>query len=531
MSNSLQPSWLDSLKDPATYGHPCAEIQIVETHISWVVLTGDWAYKLKKPVNFGFVNFTTLELRKVACMDELRLNKRTAPELYDSIVPLTSQQSGPKFGGCGPILEYSIRMRQFDVNDTFDRLQEQKGLSDQNIETLARSVADLHQVAAIAGPDSSFGNPETILKQALDCIDELARLDLESDLRSQLDRLQRWIREEWSRRRELFVERRSNGHVREGHGDLHLGNVVLYSGRPILFDCLEFNPQLRWIDIISDIAFLVMDLHDRGAPQLAWRALNEWLQETGDYEGLPLLNYYLAYRALVRATVAALRSQQPDLTPSDSRQQALHLRNYLTLAFSFTQPTRPAMLLMHGLSGSGKSYVAKHLAMSIGAVQIRSDVERKRLFGFWRPREASNQSDIDIYSPPATEETYQRLLTLARGIISAGYVVIVDAAFLSRSQRSQFVSTAQALKLPWAIVDCEAPECVLRERITTRQFTRSDPSDADNKVLDIQLMSADPLNEVEIKHRLTINTMFGDLHAAVETLNRQLSSAPAEATD
>jgi aminoglycoside phosphotransferase family enzyme/predicted kinase len=516
--------------DPATYRHPCSDIRIVETHISWVVLTGNWAYKLKKPVNFGFVNFTTLELRRVACMDELRLNRRTAPELYDSVVPLTDQPTGPRFGGEGAILEFAVRMRQFDVNDTFDRLQEHKELSDQTIETLARSVADLHQVAAIAGPDSSFGNPETILKQAQDCIEEISRLDLDSDLRSQLDQIQRWIREEWSRLKELFVERRSNGHVRECHGDLHLGNVVLYSGRPTLFDCLEFNPELRWIDITSDIAFLVMDLHDRGAPQLAWRALNEWLQQAGDYEGLPLLKYYLAYRSLVRAKVAALRSQQPDLTPSDSRQQELHLQNYLTLAFSFTQPTRPAMVLMHGLSGGGKSYVAKHLAVSVGAVQVRSDVERKRLFGFWPPREASNQSDTDIYSPLATEETYQRLLTLACGTIAAGYVVVVDAAFLSRSQRNRFVSIAQALEIPWVIIDCQAPECVLRERITARQLTHSDPSDADNKVLDIQLNSAEPLNEVEVGHRITINTTTGDLHSVVESLNRYLSNVPAEAT-
>lgn len=524
MSNPLHPWWLDALTNSATYGHPCSDIQIVQTHISWVVLTGDWAYKLKKPVNFGFVDFTTLELRRVACLDELRLNLRTAPELYDSVVPLTHHQSGPKFGGEGAILEYAVRIRQFDMNDTFDRLQDRKALSEETIERLARRIAELHQIAAIAPAQSSFGQPETILKQSQDCIEQISRVDLPPNLRNQLDHLRSWIPEEWIRRKELFLKRKANGDVRECHGDLHLGNVVLYAGRPTLFDCLEFNPQLRWIDIISDIAFLVMDLHDRGAPPLAWRALNEWLQQTGDYDGLPLLNYYVAYRSLVRATVAALRSQQPELTPADSQQQQQHLQNYVTLAFASTQPSKPAMVLMHGLSGSGKSFVARHLAASIGAVQIRSDVERKRLFGVWPARESSDPSAADLYSSQATEQTYQRLDALARGIVSAGYVVIVDAAFLSRSQRKQFVSIARDLNLPWAIIDCQAPESVLRERLSTRHLSGSDPSDADSKVLDLQLALGEPINEVDTEHLITINTNFKDLSPAIDSLNRLLRS-------
>ncbi len=531
MSNSLHPWWLDALSNRATYAHPCSEIQIVETHISWVVLTGDWAYKLKKPVNFGFVDFTTLELRRVACMDELRLNMRTAPELYDSVVPLTNQPAGPRFGGDGAILEYAVRMRQFDMNDTFDRLQQQGKLSDQIIETLARRVADLHQVAAIALADSSFGNPETILKQAQDCVDEITRLDLVPDHRSQLDQIRRWIQEEWSRLKKRFVERKSNGHVRECHGDLHLGNVVLYAGCPTLFDCLEFNSQLRWIDIVSDIAFLVMDLHDRGAPQLAWRALNEWLQQTGDYEGLPLLKFYLAYRALVRSKVAALRSQQPGLSVSDSLLQQQHLQSYLKLTSALIQPDRPAILLMHGLSGSGKSFVARHLAASIGAVQIRSDVERKRLFGLWPAREASSHRGAEIYSPVATEQTYRRLHTLANAVVSAGYAVIVDAAFLSQSQRAEFVSAADALGLPWAMIECQAPDCVRRERITRRQLAGGDPSDANSRVLDLQLASVEPISEVESSHLIVVNTTSEDLRAAVESVNQLLSRGLVPSTD
>jgi aminoglycoside phosphotransferase family enzyme/predicted kinase len=531
MSNSLHPWWLDVLLNRATYGHPCSDIQIVETHISWVVLTGDWAYKLKKPVNFGFVDFTTLELRRVACMDELRLNLRTAPDLYDSVVPLTNQPTGPRFGGEGTILEYAVRMRQFERNDTFDRLQQQGKLSAQIIETLARRVADLHQAAAIALADSSFGSPETVLQQAQDCVDEITRLDLVADLRSQLDQIRRWIHEEWSRLKELFVERKRDGHVRECHGDLHLGNVVLYAGCPTLFDCLEFNPQLRWIDIVSDIAFVVMDLHDRGAPQLAWHALNEWLQQTGDYEGLPLLKYYLAYRSLIRSKVAALRSQQPGLSVSDSELQQDRLESYLKLTSALIQPNRPALLLMHGLSGSGKSFVARHLAASIGAVQIRSDVERKRLFGLWPARDFSSDGVAEVYSPAATEQTYRRLRTLANTVVSAGYFVIVDAAFLSQSQRAEFVSMADALGFPWAMIECQAPDSVLRDRITRRQLAGGDPSDADSKILDMQLASVEPISEVESRRRIIVNTTSGDLRAAVESVDQFLSRGRVPSTN
>lgn len=523
MSDALHPSWLSALTNPSTFGHPSTHIHIVETHISWVVLTGEWAYKLKKPVNFGFVDFTTLQLRHAACLDEVRLNQRTAPELYDSVVPLTQEAHGPRFGGSGPILDYAVRMRQFDSNDAFDRRQVQHLLKQDDIESLARRVAELHRIAAIDTDQTSLGDPASILTQVQDCLDELAKSVSTPAPQRQLHELQQWVNDEWTRLKDAFADRKRDGFVRECHGDLHLGNVVLYAGRPTLFDCLEFNPRLRWIDILSDIAFLVMDLHDHGVPRLAWSALNEWLEQTGDYAGLPLLRYYLAYRALVRSKVAALRGKQPDLSDSEIQEQQQHLQSYLNLASRLTQSGQPAVLLMHGLSGGGKSFVARHLARTIGAVQIRSDVERKRLFGLWPEKEIPAQNPPDIYTPATTEQTYRRLQTLAEQTIEAGYTVIVDAAFLKQSQREQFALLAINRNIPWVIIDCQAPEPVLRDRITRRMHSGKDPSDADTSVLELQLRSIEPISDSEAAHRITINTASTDSTSAFDGLVDQLT--------
>ena len=521
----LHPAWLDALKSPATYPHPVSQIHLAETHISWVALTGDWAYKLKKPVNFGFVDFTTLELRRAACHEEVRLNRRTAPELYDDIVPLTAEHSGPQFGGTGPVLEYAVRMRQFAQEDMLDQLLTRGELSVEVIDTLAREVADLHRQAAVAPIESPFGEPDSIRTSVQDCLDDLWRTSLSDDMRTQLNQLSGWTNAEWQRLKATFAERKRHGWVRECHGDLHLGNLVLYRGRPTLFDCLEFNPDLRWTDVICDVAFLVMDLHNRGAAFLAWRVLNEWLQQTGDYSGLHVLKYYLAYRALVRAKVAALRLQQPELSPTDVQQQQQHLLSYLELATRLTRPSCPAILLMNGVSGSGKSFVARMLASSLGAVQIRSDVERKRLFGVWPLPAHPSPPRSEMYAPQATQQTYLRLQTLVREIVRAGYSVIVDAAFLCHADRLSFASISDELEIPMVIVACSAPESKLRDRVSRRQSIGLDPSDADVAVLEKQLTTLEPLDASELQFAIAVNTTADDSEAVLHAIENLLPHA------
>jgi aminoglycoside phosphotransferase family enzyme/predicted kinase len=493
-----------------------------ETHISWVALTGEWAYKLKKPVDFGFVDFTTLELRRAACHEELRLNRRTAPELYDDVVPLTIEPSGPRFGGTGLVLEYAVRMHQFAQTDMLDQCLARGELTEDLIDELAGEVAELHHQAAVASMGSPFGVPDSVHASVQACLDQLLRSPPSDVLRTQLAQLNEWTNAEWNRLKETFEERKRQGWIRECHGDLHLGNLVLYRGRPTLFDCMEFNPDLRWIDVISDVAFLVMDLFDRRAAPLAWRVLNEWLQQTGDYYGLHVLKYYMTYRALVRAKVAALRLQQPDLPPNNEQHQQELLRSYAELASMLTRSSRPAILLMHGVSGSGKSFIGRQLVASLGAVQIRSDVERKRLFAVWPSAVNLSVPSSELYGPQATQQTYQRLQSLARDIVGAGYSVIVDATFLRQSDRLAFAAMASQLAVPMVVVTCSAPETVLRARVLQRQSIGHDPSDADVAVLEKQLAAWEPLDAAESQMSVSINTETDKLDAILPAIQNLL---------
>lgn len=481
-----------------------------------MALTGDWAYKLKKPVNFGFVNFETLELRKAACEEELRLNLRTAPELYRDVVVLTDESAGPQFEGRGPVLEYAVRMRQFPQDDLLDRRIARNALSEDVIETLAHQVADLHERAPHDG-HSQFGSATQIRKAVDECLDPLDDAPVPKETQTAIRALKEWTVREWERLSDPFLERQRRGRIRECHGDLHLGNIVLYENRPVLFDCIEFNPDLRWIDVFSDVAFLFMDLLHRNAPRLAWRLLNEWLQVTGDYRGLIVLKYYVVYRALVRAKVAALRLSQTNPSGADAEEQKQLLKDYVQLAFEFTKPAKPMLILMHGVSGSGKSFIGREIACSLEAIQVRSDVERKRIF------KANDRSDerqtlpAKFYSSHASFRTYQRLQATARAAIRCSYPVVVDATFLRRDDRQRFLAMGKELRIPTIIVSCSAPGHVLRQRIIQRHARGRDASDADLAVLEKQLAEFEPLDSNESSVAVEVNDS-SDLEAIVRSI-------------
>lgn len=522
----LKPEWFDSLRDPGTYAHEIQNVEFKETHISWVALTGEWAYKIKKPVRFNFVDFSTLDLRLAACREELRLNRRTAPQLYHSVVTLNQTADGPRFEGEGPVLEYAVRMRQFAQEDLLDHRLQMSRLSPDLIECLGRQIATLHDAAAVADRRTHFGDPDVIRRSLQDCFDLFDQNEFLTDVQSQKstalespaheddwhqnevsqirDDLKVWSEREWSHLHEVFTWRKRAGRVRECHGDLHLGNVVVFRNQPVLFDGLEFNPDLRWIDVFSDLAFLFMDLQSRNAASLSWRLLNCWLNQTGDFRGMIVLRYYAVYRALVRAKVSLLQFQQA--SESDPRRPQLREQclRYLRLARTMTVPAKPAVILMHGVSGSGKTFLASQLASELGMLHIRSDIERKRLF---LPVGASFTDHLpdQSYSTRHTELTYRRLLAMARLDLHNGYSVVVDATFLRRQSRERFLAMARDCGVPAVIVACEAPRETLLERLKERQSRATDASDADEAVLAMQLSSIEPFDAVEQKSVVVVH--------------------------
>ena len=305
-----------ALHDPAAYPHPVERIEVVETHISWVVLTGRLAYKIHKPLNLGFADFSTLALRKYDCEEELRLNRRLAPALYLGVVPIGPLDQRPCVGSGEPVCEYAVQMQQLPAEARLDRVLARGQLRPEHIDQLAADVARFHAAAAVAGPDDPYGG-ERVWQPVADTFAKLQELATEPDCRRQIAALDAWSQAQWAALRETFLDRKRQGRVRECHGDLHLENLLLVEGRVVPFDCLEFNPQLRWIDVLSDLAFAVMDLVHRGRADFARRLLDRYLAASGDYAGLRVLAFYEVYRALVRAKVAAIRAGQESATPPE----------------------------------------------------------------------------------------------------------------------------------------------------------------------------------------------------------------------
>jgi aminoglycoside phosphotransferase family enzyme/predicted kinase len=479
---------------------PVKGFELIETHISTLVLAGPYALKLKKPVALDFVDFSTLAQRKHFCEEELRINRRTAPTLYLRVLPVTGSLDAPRLEGAGKPIEWALLMRRFDNALLLDRLAKVGRLTPAQIDVLAQRVAALHELASPS--PSPLGDAAITLRWATDNLHAVAAHPLAAAARDRMTGLERWTRQRHAMLAGLMTERQARGRVREGHGDLHLGNIVLLDGAPVPFDAIEFNPELRHIDVLSDIAFTFMDLLAHRLPALAWRLLNGYLEATGDYAGAPLLRWFAAYRALVRAKVALLRAAQ-DVGAADPSAFAA-FRDHLALAEALAAPPPPMLVLTTGLSGSGKTTVARTLVESVGGVSVRSDVERKRLFGLAATDRPADTEQF--YGTQATARTYARLAELARSLIDGGIPAIVDAAFLRRSERDALRELAQRLGLRCIVVECTAPEPVLRKRLAHRSAQGADASDATVAVLDLQLRVREPLTDDECAHAVRVET-------------------------
>ncbi|MDK9703393.1 MAG: AAA family ATPase [Sulfuritalea sp.] len=494
MSPALPPL-ITALLDPRAYPHAADRVELIETHASWLLLAGEFAYKVKKPITLPFLDYGTLDKREACCRAELVLNRRFAPDLYLDVVPIGGTPGQPRFGL--PAIEWAVRMRRFDEYGRLDRVAARGDLRPAHLSQLASTLCAFEKTAAVAAPDTRYGAPEQVLAAAQENFVELRQL-LPPGEQPQVEQLARWTDAEFARRAADFAARKTGGFIREGHGDLHLGNLVLIDGRVTPFDCIEFNDDFRWNDAASEIAFVWIDLLDHGRPGLAAWLLNAWLEAGGDFQALAVLRFYAVYRAVVRAKVAALRAGQEDAAQARAEIEAA--RDYLQLAWRIAVPSASTLVITCGLSGSGKTTASTaRLLDPAGAaagsiLRLRSDVERKRLFGL-APQDSSGSTlDGGIYTAEATRRTYARLRALARDLLAAGWPVIVDAAFLRREERATFRALADELGVGFGILHTEAPVDELRLRIVARS---GDASEATVGVLDRQLESFEPLSAAE----------------------------------
>lgn len=519
---------ISALQNPALYDHPVEQFSIIETHISWVILTGHFAYKIKKPVNLGFVDFSTLEKRHFYCKEELRLNRRFAAEIYLEVIAISGSHKQPTLGKNSDIIEYAVKMREFPQHNLLNTYASEHKLLPAHIDSLAEVVADFHRIAPLAKSDSLYGSSGNISLWTQENFEKIEKNLPKNSLPENFENLKKWCLCSDSHRLTSMIKRQANGFVRECHGDLHLGNIAIIDGRITPFDCIEFNPNLRWIDTTSEIAFVAMDLCARGYPEYAWQFINRYLLLSGDYTGIALLRYYFVYRAMVRAKVEALRIKPEDLNLNQANKSCRHVKLYLELAQIWIANHRPAIIITHGLSGSGKSTLANHLACSLGAIQIRSDVERKRIFGLGPTDDSRSALEESIYSKTATKRTYDHLEDLSGDITRAGFSVIVDASFLKISQRQQFRELALRCGLPFVVISCEASESVLRERINKRLQSRNDASEAGLDVLQHQIQSQEVITTLERKQIKIITATESKLNSLqIESLLSHIETTPA----
>ncbi|MBK9019585.1 MAG: AAA family ATPase [Sulfuritalea sp.] len=495
MSIALPPL-IAALRDPRCHSHPVASVDLVETHASWLLLAGEFAYKIKKPLTLPFLDYGSLEKREACCRAELDLNRRLAPALYLDVVPIGGSPTQPVIGAL-PAIEWAVRMHRFDESGRLDRVAARGELKPAQLAQLATTLCDFHAAAGAAMPGTRFGEPAAVLAAARENFAELRQL-LAAPEQPAVERLAAWTEAEFSRHTADFAARKAGGFIREGHGDLHLGNLVLIDGHVTPFDCIEFNEDFRWNDPASEIAFVWIDLLDHGQPGLAAWFLNAWLETGGDFAALRVMRFYAVYRAVVRAKVAALRAGQEDSEAAQPEVAAA--RGYLDLAWKIAVPPAPTLVITCGLSGSGKTTASSARLLDpaqAGAgyiVRLRSDVERKRLFGL-APHDSSHSApDGGIYTPEATQRTYARLLALTRDLLRTGWPVIVDAAFLKRAERDSFAALAAELGCGFGILATEATPEELRRRLMARS---GDASEATVDVLDRQLEWFEPLSAAE----------------------------------
>ena len=456
--------------------------QVVETHISWVLLGAETAYKIKKPVRLPFVDYSTAEARRHFCEEEVRLNRRLAAPLYLGVSRITGTSRTPSLDGPGPTLDHAVRMKRFADGALFCERLDAGLLEAAQVDALAQLLAGFHASAPMADAGNGLATPQRRKGSALAALEGASAIATPHEH----DELGGWIETQSAALAPLWKARRAAGFVRECHGDLHLGNILVHEGGVLAFDCIEFDAALRWIDVIDDIAFPVMDFASRGRADFAWALLNGWLDRTGDHGSLAALRFAAVYRALVRSQVERLRGQG----------RAAQSRRYLEAALQWMMPAAPRLVITHGLPGSGKTFQSQRMLETEGAVRLRSDVERKRLFGL-SMLDDSRSRGMDLYTQEATALTYAHLFATARSILAAGFPVIIDAAFLRRSERGAAHALAQELGVPFAILDCDAPPEVLRERLLARQ---GDASEAGVAVLERLRASAQALGAEERAH-------------------------------
>jgi hypothetical protein len=519
------PALIEVLCRPEAYPHHPQTVELVQTHISYVFLAGDAVYKVKKPVRFSFLDFSTLSRRRHFCHEEVRLNHRLAGDVYQGVVAICDDGDGVRLSNADDpaAIEYAVHMRRLPHDRTLDQLLVHNAVSAAMIDTLAARLTAFHAAAATNDEIRANGTTEAVWKVLTDNYNNVQRfrgitIDAPDD-----DAIRNFACAFLDDNEALFRRRQAQGRIRDCHGDLHTDHI--YFTEPlVIVDCIEFNTQFRFIDVASDLAFLAMDLDYHGRPELTQRLVERYVALSNDTDIPRLLPFYQCYRAYVRGKVDSLKSVEPELGKAEQDEAAESARRHFALAYRYTWKSAPALVVVAGLSGTGKSAVASALSERTGFAHINSDVVRKQLAGLALTARAGTTTGL--YSETHSARTYDAMLATAATHLAAKRGVIIDATFQLRRGRDAARALAAAQQVPLLLVECHCPEDVVRRRLAERAARGDSPSDADWNIYLEQRKRYEAIGDDEAAGHLVLDTAAAPEHMArlIEQALRQRSA-------
>lgn len=505
--NKAYDEVIAALERPEAYPECPASIEHLQTHISHLFLTPDTVYKVKKPVNFGFLDFTTYEQRLEDCRRELQLNRRLSPDVYLDVVAITRDAAGIHVGGESEAIEHAVKMRRLPAAATMSTLLAENRVTEDMVRDLARQVAAFHQQAETSPTIAAYGSPDVVALPVRENFAQTEAYRRRTILPYKWRDIRVWSERFLEEQRPLLQRRRDGGHIRDCHGDLHTHQVFYTAGGVRIIDCIEFNDRLRCCDVASDMAFMAMDLDASGRHDLSRLFVDTWLELTGDREALQVLDFYKVYRAVVRGKVESFRLEDATLPDEERDGVMLRARQYFNLAFHYIQrPSPPRLVICCGLIGSGKSTIARYTANDAGMGVVATDVVRKRLAGA-RPTERHYaEFGGGIYTPEFSTRTYQEQLRLSRQYLEEGRSVVLDATFGKRANREAAAMLAAELGAEFWAIECVADESDLQERLRRREARGESVSDGRWEIYLKERDAFEPLTEVPSDRHIVVRT-------------------------
>ncbi len=469
-ASAITPHILESLQHPSAYPVQTRSVELIQTHISWLFLTDTHVFKLKKPVNFGFLDFSTLDLRRFYCYEELRLNRRLCPDIYEQVIELRETDTGAAFVGDGNVIEYAVMMKRLPADRMLDRLVDSGNISLEEIRIIARKISTFHSNALTSPHISEFGSLEQIRsnwRENFEQSDQFRTSTLPVEI---FETICSYVDAFTDSQRALFTERIENGYIRECDGDIHLGNICLLNSTAYIFDCIEFNERFRFSDTAADIAFLLMDLDFHGRPDLADAALSTYITASGDTDLAKLITFYKVYRAFIRGKVESLQLLDTGIGLEARAAAEKRAIRYFRLAQGYCMRSRlpPTLFITCGTMGCGKSTLVTQLAFELGLASFNSDIERKQLAGLPPETAVPDLFRAGLYSKEMTQNTYRRLELLAGNELASGHSVVIDAGFGNREERADI---CPARRVPSRRVCCSVR--AVRSRRTATKIART----------------------------------------------------------